>query len=258
MLKPSFLKCIFVISCVMTLLSGCFGFKPFQPAPYEFEAWKKQGVTPVDVQIALLECGYQDTLGYGSTHVRATDNEIVAKEKCMESDGFSKKDAYWRELCQTNKTLAACQSDAPHRLRNIQTRLDSQFCSNFPFSRVCLIDQEDKEDSDSPHDEITQQKKLLECGFATPYAGRGYVSYGFKDKVTDKVPSQRVDLSDNEFALAARCAVKSGLGNQYKNYCKKYPALSACNPDSPTPEPKIDRRLTSLFCKTSIGNPVCQ
>ena len=91
-------------------LTGCFGWKPFQPPPPTFTQWTKDGVTAEGVKQALRQCGYIDIFGYGGDK-DSSINDHAQRQNCMFKNGFKYKGGY-RGLCAEieRKHLPACQS----------------------------------------------------------------------------------------------------------------------------------------------------
>lgn len=51
------MKRVLMIMPALIVLSGCFGYQPFQPPPDDQDLWKKDGATNTDIVKALLERG---------------------------------------------------------------------------------------------------------------------------------------------------------------------------------------------------------
>jgi hypothetical protein len=104
-IKGSMMK-IFKITCIfffsLLALSGCR--KPFQPPPYPYENWKRQGASFEEQKLIMLECGY------ASPYMLFKDvsrNDIAKVHLCMERNAFK----YTGELgtvCARHPNLPAC------------------------------------------------------------------------------------------------------------------------------------------------------
>jgi hypothetical protein len=132
----------------MGFLVGCKGYVPrgFMPPPQRSEQWVKYGAQKRDINIALLECGFPSP-DYMKEYP-ATIDEIAWASYCMENDGFhydsDRKDDAWRRMCEKEVNgvrveagLAACQADALPPRRDINRRLNSQFCKDHPNVFAC-------------------------------------------------------------------------------------------------------------------------
>jgi len=121
------------------LISGCFGYKPFQPPPYLSESWEKAGASETDVIASLLECGFTQPTGRvsGLQHLLTPDEAALAT-LCMERSGFKAKYGNsYANFCRNSKVISACQPGASSPMPNPAKRLNSQFCRSFPHSGAC-------------------------------------------------------------------------------------------------------------------------
>lgn len=121
------------------LLSGCFGFKPFQPPPDPDQRWKKAGVTNTEVVAALLECGVATPRGPNhQIRIFMTPDEVALSKLCMEHAGFvSDADDSWAGYCKNFKEIDSCKPGTEAPPRSALMRLNSQFCKTFPNADVC-------------------------------------------------------------------------------------------------------------------------
>ena len=131
---------LFLVSIV--LVSGCV-HKPFQPLPYSYEMWKKNGASITDIQVALLECGRVDPTGYNAKEVGEENmNGYILANLCMEKIGFIPDRKFIsdkEQICKISNTskLPACQSSAVIPIPSIQRRLESKFCKVYPHADAC-------------------------------------------------------------------------------------------------------------------------
>ena len=127
-------KKIVLMTITTVFLDGCFGFKPFQPPPYEYENWDKLGATEADVGKALLECG----LGpINNKKYLFTLNDAALASLCMEAEGFRwKLKEPWRHLFCFDGA-PACRPGTPAPLRDPNKRFNSVYCHDFPRSSAC-------------------------------------------------------------------------------------------------------------------------
>lgn len=92
------------------------------------------------------------------------------------------------------------------------------------------------------------KKTLLECGEVTPSGVAG-------------------GRSMNEMALAHYCVVNEGFVyfNPFKGgydlnneaWCRNWPDLPACQPGAEIPEPSVERRLNSRYCRIRTSFQAC-
>ena len=77
-----------VISLISILFfSGCVITGIDKPSSYDYELWWKNGASTVEVQMAMLECGYHSIYWNASMSVV----EVIESNRCMEGIGFEKK-----------------------------------------------------------------------------------------------------------------------------------------------------------------------
>jgi hypothetical protein len=138
--KGTFVKKIMVSLVFMfsTILTACFGYKPFQPNPFEYERWSKAGEEETNVRKAMLECGYPSPNGVRDRMVSmsATPDDVVMMYRCMTNSGYL-YDGKNYDVCGTESGLASCQPGVPAPSRDVNKRLNSQFCKRFPHADVC-------------------------------------------------------------------------------------------------------------------------
>jgi hypothetical protein len=132
-------KIVALTITAMPLLAGCFGYEPFQPNPDPDQRWRKTGATNTGIVAALLECGVPDPRGPDHRiRVDRTPDEVALSKLCMENAGFvSDREDSWSGYCKYFKAIDSCRkgTQAPHR--DINKRLNSQFCQVFPRADVC-------------------------------------------------------------------------------------------------------------------------
>ena len=131
-------KTIFLIA-ISLMLASCFGRKPFQPPPKEYEAWKKAGATELETKKMLLECGYPDPLNSGG--YAWPINDMILSDLCLQTNGFVfNSDRNWRSyMCPKNSKTnpPACQPNAVIPTPSIERRLNSPYCKKYPKSAPC-------------------------------------------------------------------------------------------------------------------------
>lgn len=124
-----------VISLISILFfSGCVITGIDKPSSYDFELWWKNGASTVEVQMAMLECGYHSIYWNASMSVV----EVIESNRCMEGIGFEKK-AGNSFSCKTAALSQhpACTSDSVRSLRSVDRRLNSPFCKEYPKAYAC-------------------------------------------------------------------------------------------------------------------------
>lgn len=89
-----FIYIFFVLGCA----------KPFQPPPYPYQYWYKNGVSVAEVQQAMKECQYEI---YFSPPRNTDPNEMAKKHICMVKKGFKYKSEYGT-YCERDPNLPAC------------------------------------------------------------------------------------------------------------------------------------------------------
>ena len=132
------MKAIFVL-ITSSMLVGCFGFKPFQPPPDPDKRWRKNGATNTEIVAALLECGMPSPRGPNhKIRVTMTAGDIALYKLCMEHAGFTPDyDDSWEGYCKNFKEVDSCKPGTLPPTRDINKRLNSQFCKEFPHADVC-------------------------------------------------------------------------------------------------------------------------
>ena len=153
LMKNSYLL---IIAC---LLFGCTQYSLRnidQPPPEDYELWKKNDQTELQIKKTLLECGaiapstlgwpYEDALlELGISTYDQRMNHYYLTSKCMENAGYKKK---WsvrsaQEGCDDpsfpeRKDYPACQPNAKIPAPNTQRRLDSWYCKVKSDYEYCL------------------------------------------------------------------------------------------------------------------------
>lgn len=133
------MKGVFILTAAI-MLTGCFGFKPFQPPPDPDERWRKPGATNTEIVVALLECGVPNPRGPNHRlRVVMTPDEVALSKLCMENAGFmSDFDDSWEGYCKNFKEINSCKPGARPPIRDVNKRLNSRFCEMFPRADACL------------------------------------------------------------------------------------------------------------------------
>lgn len=72
---------------VIPLISGCMLSRVDGPSSYDHELWSKADASRIEVQVAMLECGYHSIYWNASMSVV----EVIESNRCMEGIGFEKK-----------------------------------------------------------------------------------------------------------------------------------------------------------------------
>jgi hypothetical protein len=123
---------------IVAMLSGCLGYKPFQPNPHESERWSKPGQDEFGVRKTMLECGYPSPNGVRDRMVslNATPDEIVLMYKCMSNSGFL-YDGRKCDVCKSYADVMSCQPNVVVPKPEASRRLDSKFCHVYPRADVC-------------------------------------------------------------------------------------------------------------------------
>lgn len=118
------------------VFSGCFRKVPIS---YMYEDYKKAGASELEVQKALLECGYESPLGDSRNDL----NNGVIMNRCMEKAGFIDEwylnYTHGKTFCEKHPTIPACFlpiDQIPDR--NVTKRLNSEWCTiKFPNAKAC-------------------------------------------------------------------------------------------------------------------------
>lgn len=117
------------------LLSGCTVASFDKPSRYDFETWGKENSSVVEIQIAMLECGYDSIYWNGSMQLI----EITMAHLCMKNSGFVSRsdDDYFS--CNNKKLLnhPRCALDSVTPSRSLHRRLNSPFCKESPKAYAC-------------------------------------------------------------------------------------------------------------------------
>ena len=119
-------------------LSGCLK-SSFKPIPPYYQLWSKPGASPLNVKVALLECGWPSPSpsGYGADVASMSANDKTLADLCMEKSGFISKDPFngYRQsrTCNAPWTakFPACQPDAVIPTRSVERRLNSEYCKTW-------------------------------------------------------------------------------------------------------------------------------
>jgi hypothetical protein len=129
---------IFVIPFVAAL-SGCLGYKPFQPPPAPSKSWTKGRTSEVDVAAALLECGViEPRARVPGLKERMSHDETALALLCMEHDGFrAKYGNSYADFCRNFQGTPSCLPNTLPPKRDVNKRLGSAFCRAFPNADVC-------------------------------------------------------------------------------------------------------------------------
>ncbi|QIE17497.1 hypothetical protein [Xanthomonas oryzae] len=129
---------LIILIIILLNLTSCFGFKPFQPNPDEYEMWSAVGASQLDVKKAMLECGYPTPFGIRSRELNIfpSPDEMALTDRCMKKSGFFYKDRSYN-FCRTFHEISACQPDAiiPHR--ELSRRINSQYCKKYTKADAC-------------------------------------------------------------------------------------------------------------------------
>jgi hypothetical protein len=136
-MNESRMKKLFPVAAIL-LLSGCFGFVPFQPNSYQYERWSKSGASELEVRIAMLECGYPSPFGVNDRGlgVISSANDIALMIKCKKNNGFFYDDKTYN-FCDGFRELPACQPGAFVPKRESSTRINSPFCKKYVNADAC-------------------------------------------------------------------------------------------------------------------------
>ena len=125
-----------VISLISILFfSGCVITGIDKPSSYDYELWWKNGASTVEVQMAMLECGYHSIYWNGSMQLI----EITMAHLCMKNSGFvSRSDSDYFSC--NNKKLSnhpRCALESVIPSRSLHRRLNSPFCKESPKAYAC-------------------------------------------------------------------------------------------------------------------------
>jgi hypothetical protein len=123
---------------IVSSLCGCFGFRPFQPPPDEYEVWDRANSDEEDVRKSLLDCGYPSPFNSGKYEF--SRNDYVLANLCMERLGFVyDSDMTWRGVCvpRGGESIPACAAGVEPPSPDPRKRLSSPFCQQFSKARIC-------------------------------------------------------------------------------------------------------------------------
>ena len=130
-----------------TIISGCVS-NYFQPPKPEYEYWRKNKQSTIQIKKALLECGkpspsptirtYEFAFGYSSAEKRR--NHSLTANACMEAAGFKDVTTTVREVCTWDHRdhLPICQPGAEIPKRSVDRRLNSWWCRIHTDYKFCL------------------------------------------------------------------------------------------------------------------------
>lgn len=140
---------------IFLLLSGC-GYSIYnidKPPPEDYETWKKQNNSLLDIKKALLECGAiaPTTLGWhykeayekiGIIEQKDQVNQGFLVDRCMLKAGFVQQNTSWalEDACADAryKALPACQPNAIIPIPSVERRLNSWYCKTKIDYDYCL------------------------------------------------------------------------------------------------------------------------
>jgi hypothetical protein len=142
-----------VLLLASCFLGGCTSYGPFQPPPTPSESWSRIGASEKDVAAALLECGVAEPRGRIPGAVRKMSLDDVALTLlCMEHSGFLARDANsYADFCRNFKEVSSCSPVTLAPPRDVERRLNSDFCKKFPLADVCSADVKDINDERDLH-----------------------------------------------------------------------------------------------------------
>ena len=130
-------KCIHFVAPFF--LIGCGLRNVDKPAPSSYELWKKDGMSIVEVQIDMLECGYPNPMGYfESTFEDGGVNAFAMAGRCLKRIGY-RYVGNSGVSCDSSHfaSLPACQNDKPIWEPDYHRRLNSPFCKESPKAYAC-------------------------------------------------------------------------------------------------------------------------
>ncbi|MCD6027635.1 MAG: hypothetical protein K0R08_2154 [Solimicrobium sp.] len=90
---------------ILLSLSGCFGKKPFQPPPLEYQQWVKVGVSADTIKQIMLECGFDNSHG----NAKMDDNSYAKAQNCMIKKGFKHTGEFNICVSSDSYNLPACR-----------------------------------------------------------------------------------------------------------------------------------------------------
>lgn len=218
-------------------ITGCnlFGGSP----PYEFESWKKNGVSVQETKQVMGTCGYLDPRGFGRTYV--SDNGIALAQTCMLKKGFSYEEAS-SLFCNQQKlfgVLPACieyKRGSPlsaEELEKIETELyyfsyGWTSWRSLGWWKVGVEKTEevwvDLNGKRVESEEIINRNKAKVKLVTDQMIACGYP----KIKLNDAPEKKTVSYA--ELGRMERCMEKAGYEYEYPNLrvCKMYPQIRGC------------------------------
>lgn len=106
---------------------------------------------------------------------------------------------------------------------------------------------------------------LLECGYPWPSTKnfRTYEYWGGNDEASIIMVERCMEKQGYSSHYGSRYSCRQGLAEQFRQYktIEQLKAIEhACDPNTPPPEPSIEKRLSSPYCKTEWARkyPQCQ
>jgi len=124
---------------ISVVLVGCALRNMDKPAPGSYELWKKDGVSKINIQIDMLECGYPNPIGYFEPSIPDGGlNAFAMAGRCLKSMGYEYVGTAGISCDSRNFAgLQACQGDEPAWAPDHQRRLNSPFCREYPKADAC-------------------------------------------------------------------------------------------------------------------------
>jgi len=127
---------VLIFFIIVISFSGCFRKVPIS---YAYEDFKKAGASELEVQKALLECGFESPLGDSRNDL----NNGVIMDRCMEKAGFIYEwylnYTHGKTFCEEHPTIPECflpLDQIPDR--NVTKRFNSEWCKvKFPNAKAC-------------------------------------------------------------------------------------------------------------------------
>ncbi|QIE21270.1 hypothetical protein [Xanthomonas oryzae] len=126
------------VACIAFIISGCSDLVLFQPNPNEYEMWSAAGASQIDVEKAMLECGYPTPFSIANKELNLfpSSNEVALMGRCMEKSGFVYADKN-DNACKGFRGIPACQPDAIIPRRELSRRINSPFCKKYTKADAC-------------------------------------------------------------------------------------------------------------------------
>ena len=126
-----------IFGMLVALFCGCTPFGGFGPPPNIHQLYEKKGLSDINFGKVLLECGYENPYDGDSSHPSDEYlNQEPNRQKCMAIDGFIYKGTPVCKISYFTNT-PACQPNAVVPTRNVERRLNSVFCKQYPRAQVC-------------------------------------------------------------------------------------------------------------------------